>query len=200
MTHKEGPDPPKKRVPTNLEPIFRKLRSLDDKLLRLELHTEFLGKYRANKATPKGLSVNIQPSFGRTDTGFMNQWKRTCERCSSDLLDLTIDQLGVELETTKVLRVSADSSLASTATSDEGIIVRTVLKELRERRTEQLLKTKKAKFEALLDPKNQTGKKDPKTKKQHAKTLGSKRRGGNKAGGKKSGVLKDLLSQLANFL
>ena len=48
ITEKEGPAAPKKRVPTHLEPVFRKLRSLDDKLLRLELHTEFLGKYRAN--------------------------------------------------------------------------------------------------------------------------------------------------------
>ena len=38
-----------------LETVFRKLRSLDDKILRLALHTEFLGKYRINKRTPRVL-------------------------------------------------------------------------------------------------------------------------------------------------
>ena len=197
---KDGPSVPVKRVPIHLESIFRKLRSIDDKLLRLELHSDFLGQYRSNDRTPRGLSVRIQPSFGRTDSAFLNQWKRVCEHCSTDLLDLTIGRLSVELEANKVLRATADASLSATASSVDGVTVRTVLEELKTRRREQLKKTKTAKFETLEEvPKNLKDKKNTKNIKGKPTPPQQRRKGGKPGSKKPLGALLQQLAELAGL-
>lgn len=141
-----------RRIPIHLESIFRKIRNLDDKLLRFELHNEYLIKYAENKIIPKGLKINVRPSFGREDPAFMNIWTNTVAECSLKLLELTLGQLNNLIETTKIKRVSADSSLTSTASISDALETRKFLSELKERRQTNLRKLKSDKLDKILNP------------------------------------------------
>lgn len=157
-----------KRVPENLETLFRRLRSAREKQVRFQYHAKYLTKYLEEGRVPKGLTPNIKPSIGTLDTTFSARWDGILKECAVRLTEASRDHCQatlIELEP----EINALTSQLRASTEGEATIE--FVNELVERRTVNLSTKKEKKFSAdktsTRSKKWQTRQKTAKPSKRH---------------------------------
>jgi hypothetical protein len=166
----EGQKTREKNVPPHLEKAFKTCRGIFEKNARFQAHLDFLNKYLEEDRIPKGLSINIRPSFGAKDDTFVQQWNHKLTSASKELLTLTITRLEGEVQELLVKGTTAKNILYDLAESkEEGDKVLAFIKTLVDKRLTTLTKIKQNKFDA-----DRKGTKRPKQAKWRQKQGGGK--------------------------
>ena len=73
--------------------LFKRMAKLRDKLLRFELHFEYMSKYHEEDRLPKGLRIIKDPYFGEPLEDFDKQWYDVLQAASKRLLEITVRKL-----------------------------------------------------------------------------------------------------------
>ena len=68
-----------------------KLERNEDRKIRFESHKAFLTKCLIENVVPTGLKVYVEPSIGNNDDVFLKTFFEIQEKCSRDLMQLTIE-------------------------------------------------------------------------------------------------------------
>ena len=148
---------PKKIVPKRLEEIFKSLRKDLEKAGRYKQHLEYLNQYLAKNKTPKGLTCQIKPSFGKNDADFVQKWNKAASEVSLKFLQLSIDKLTQECEALLIKAQAAQEQLYTSAENqEEGDSILTFVTTLVSRRLEALKKQKQAKLDADIQGRKRT--------------------------------------------
>ncbi|OCT86794.1 hypothetical protein XELAEV_18020483mg [Xenopus laevis] len=75
--------------------ILRKLEQLKRRDTAWALHSSSLAEYARAQRIPRGLRVTLKPALFRDDEDFKQKWRGILNRCSLDLIALTIQQLHI---------------------------------------------------------------------------------------------------------
>lgn len=78
--------------------IKKQFESLKRKAVQYSLHTTTLIEYLKTKRIPRGLRLNLKPSFCREDKDFCNKWFAILNKCSLDLITLTVQGIQNQIE------------------------------------------------------------------------------------------------------
>ena len=81
-------------ITLNIEEISKsawKIFNLQDKLLRHDLHIEYLDKYLEEDIIPKGLTIFKKPAI-KSSSSFMEKWNKVLHNASKDLMKLLIQE------------------------------------------------------------------------------------------------------------
>ncbi|OCT98660.1 hypothetical protein XELAEV_18010896mg [Xenopus laevis] len=84
---------------TNVRDVKRELLNLQKKEIGLNLHITSLAQYVRNKRIPRGLRVDLKPNLCADDPVLKQRWQEICNKCSLDLIVLTIERLQVKVST-----------------------------------------------------------------------------------------------------
>eukprot|EP00079_Xenopus_tropicalis_P037166 XP_017950937.1 PREDICTED: uncharacterized protein LOC108648043 [Xenopus tropicalis] len=85
-------DLPVASAPTDME-ILRKLEQLKRRNISWALHASALAEYVKAQRIPRGLRIMLQPALFKDDQEFVAKWRGILNRCSLDLITLTMQQL-----------------------------------------------------------------------------------------------------------
>ena len=148
--------------------LFRRMAKTKDKLLRFELHLEYMTKYQEADVLPKGLRIIKEPYFGEPLEDFDDQWKEVLTAASKRLLDITIEKL--KFLTANLTQAWADlESDLDTLEAPEHIKIAMIEKVLgwAARKEPKLRETKNAKWERDLKYKPTSMKRGPPSHQDH---------------------------------
>ncbi|OCT65908.1 hypothetical protein XELAEV_18042161mg [Xenopus laevis] len=82
--------------PTSSEAeIFRKLEQLKRRDISWALNSSSLAEYAKAQRIPRGLRITLKPALFKDDQAFTAKWQGILNRCSLDLIALTVQQLQV---------------------------------------------------------------------------------------------------------
>ncbi|XP_041419490.1 uncharacterized protein LOC121400672 [Xenopus laevis] len=73
--------------------VLRKLENLKRREISWALHMSSLAEYAKAQRIPRGLRVMLQPALFKDNQEFLQKWQGILNRCSLDLITLTIQQL-----------------------------------------------------------------------------------------------------------
>ncbi|XP_041433522.1 uncharacterized protein LOC121398378 [Xenopus laevis] len=73
--------------------VVRKLEQLKRRETAWALHLASLAEYAKAHRIPRGLRITLQPALFRDNSEFLQKWRGILNRCSLDLITLTIQQL-----------------------------------------------------------------------------------------------------------
>ncbi|OCT94524.1 hypothetical protein XELAEV_18012197mg, partial [Xenopus laevis] len=73
--------------------IYRKLEQLKRREVAWSLHASSLAEYARAQRIPRGLRITLKPALFRDNQDFNTKWRGILNRCSLDLIALTIQQL-----------------------------------------------------------------------------------------------------------
>ncbi|CAJ0944642.1 unnamed protein product [Ranitomeya imitator] len=97
-------------------------RDLERELRRktaLELHYVTLAEYHKVKRIPRGLRVSLRPTLFQDKPDFCQKFESILNKCSMDIIILTIEYLHKELSTIEEQITSIQQQLSSTLTTDK---------------------------------------------------------------------------------
>ncbi|OCT74316.1 hypothetical protein XELAEV_18033281mg [Xenopus laevis] len=77
--------------------LTQRLEFLSKKEVNLQLHSDTLIEYLKVKRIPRGLRLGIKPTICKEDQSFCKNWDRILNKCSLDLMTLTIEGIQVKL-------------------------------------------------------------------------------------------------------
>ncbi|CAH2300550.1 Hypothetical predicted protein [Pelobates cultripes] len=80
--------------------LYKRFEYLQRKEINYQLHVETLVEYLRVKRIPRGRRLGIKPSFWQYKPKFEENWQRILNKCSLDLIALTIE--GLEEDLTKL--------------------------------------------------------------------------------------------------
>lgn len=92
-----------KVIPEHLETLFRETYKHNDKRMRFKLHHDTLKKYIELDLIPKGLRLQLSPSYGHDDPEFVTQWNNILHQCSLRILDLLVEHCSKKVNFTDTL-------------------------------------------------------------------------------------------------
>ncbi|CAJ0956744.1 unnamed protein product [Ranitomeya imitator] len=85
----------------------------------LELHGATLTEYLKAQRIPRGLRVSLRPTLFSNSTEFCTKFELVLNKCSFDLMVLTLEHLHKEISTTQEQIKNLESQLSSTISVDE---------------------------------------------------------------------------------
>ncbi|KAM4053665.1 translation machinery-associated protein 16 isoform 1-T2 [Anomaloglossus baeobatrachus] len=88
-------------------------------LLNLELHCATITEYLRVKRIPRGLRVNLRPTIFSDNKEFCTVFEQILNKCSLDLMTLTLEYLHKSIDSTKEKVTSVETQLESTLPSEE---------------------------------------------------------------------------------
>ncbi|CAH2219324.1 Hypothetical predicted protein [Pelobates cultripes] len=97
---------------TDQTSLYRRIEYLEKKLINYQLHSETLVEYLRVKRIPRGLRLNIRPSFCKSNQEFCRNWYKVLNKCSLDLITLTVEGLQQELSEFEKLLSDTKQKLA----------------------------------------------------------------------------------------
>ncbi|OCT74487.1 hypothetical protein XELAEV_18033466mg [Xenopus laevis] len=74
---------------------LKKLEQLKRREVSWTLHTASLAEYAKAHRIPRGLRIKLQPALFKDNTEFLQKWRGILNRCSLDLITLTVQQLQI---------------------------------------------------------------------------------------------------------
>lgn len=77
-------------------PSIRQLEYFMRKEVNYRLHTVTLAEYFRAKRIPRGLRILLKPTLCRENPNFLNKWRCILNKCSLDLVLLTVEELQKE--------------------------------------------------------------------------------------------------------
>lgn len=99
--------------------IKRQFENLKKKQIQYNLHTLTLIEYLKTKRIPRGLRLNIRPTFCREDKNFCERWFQVLNKCSLDLIALTIEGIQSHLTTLDKSILDTEAKLKETLNPTE---------------------------------------------------------------------------------
>ncbi|XP_041420374.1 uncharacterized protein LOC121394195 [Xenopus laevis] len=127
--------------------LARELYSFQKNEVTINLHISTLAQYVKARFIPRGLRVNLQPNLCADDSVLTKRWEEICNKCSLDLMVLTIERLQEKVKSVR-LKVA---DLKEKVTAKEGTeVTKNILAEhadLLLRHREKLVERKQRKFE-----------------------------------------------------
>lgn len=95
------------------------LKKLQEQETRLYLHAVTLSDYLRMKKIPRGLRITKKPMYGKDDASFCDRWCEVLNKCSLDLMALTIQETSRQLQTTREEIQSCKQSMTENITDEE---------------------------------------------------------------------------------
>ncbi|OCT70043.1 hypothetical protein XELAEV_18036966mg, partial [Xenopus laevis] len=96
---------------------IRELEKLKRREVTWLLHSSTLTEYAKVQRIPRGLRVYLKPVLFREDREFLSKWRGILNRCSLDLITLTIQQLNAGLKDVRQQIHAAEESIKLKETS-----------------------------------------------------------------------------------
>ncbi|OCT78085.1 hypothetical protein XELAEV_18029187mg [Xenopus laevis] len=123
---------------------LRKLEQLKRREVSWAMHTASLAEYAKAHRIPRGLRIMLQPALFKDNTEFLQKWRGILNRCSLDLITLTVQQLQTGTRELKQQLHTAEDEFKTYVEADN-----TQLKELEakmEKLQQEILQLKLRKF------------------------------------------------------
>ena len=103
--------------------LFRQLRNAQEKLMRYQLHHEYLSKYERAQMVPRGLTIKCPPYFAFTNPDIHRMWFEVLRLSSIRLLQVTIMNIGAKVDLLHVQWVNVITSIENNPTIADNIKV-----------------------------------------------------------------------------
>ncbi|XP_041430807.1 uncharacterized protein LOC121397685 [Xenopus laevis] len=127
--------------------VTKELYFQQKKELSLNLHLMSLAQYVKARRIPRGLRVPIQPNLCAEDPVLIRRWQEICNKCSRDLMTLTIERLHEKVSVIrKNVSVLKDKVVSSKGAEQAEAILREQAETLQKQR-DAITARKAAKFE-----------------------------------------------------
>lgn len=134
-------------IPDNVLPSFRSMIKLRDKQLRFGLHRETLSKYIQEDLVPRGLKLNLSPSFGKDNKQFMEKWTKIIHNTSIELMNLIVELCDTKVNSNvpmiEKLNVDIQHSVSNTDTFEK---INTKIDNIITKRKNRIIIVKEKKF------------------------------------------------------
>ncbi|CAJ0937340.1 unnamed protein product [Ranitomeya imitator] len=124
----------------------RDLERESRRAVSLELHIITIAEYLRVQRIPRGLRVPLQPTFFREDKDYCTKFEHILNKCSADLMTLTLSYLQKNLEMVNAQINAIESQLTSTLPQEEFQELKTKNQELLRSHRLELEKRKRSKF------------------------------------------------------
>lgn len=108
-------------------PTTKQLEYIRKKEINYHLHAVTLAEYFRAKRIPRGLRILLKPTLCRDNPDFITKWRCILNKCSLDLVLLTVEELQKELTKIHTEAEELTNRLKSTLTNDE---IKTMLGDL----------------------------------------------------------------------
>ena len=132
------------------------IKNLQRKLIKAELHSDFLQKYKNNGVIPPGLRLKKQAQIKSLRGKFSKLWKNSLDSTSHVLIDLLISQHNTDVKTIKEQLETTKSNLKSfNDITDNEQLVTCWLRNDKNSYYRYLYKQKEKKFNSHLKGKTQ---------------------------------------------
>lgn len=125
----------------------QRLETLRKKEVTLQLHSSTLAEYIKNKRIPRGLRTSLTPNLLADDHEFVKNWYGLCNQFSIDLMFLTVKHLQERLKTVKEEIENIESDLKNSSPIEKFNEIVGTIAESTSKLRENILKTKKRKFD-----------------------------------------------------
>ncbi|OCT98604.1 hypothetical protein XELAEV_18010839mg [Xenopus laevis] len=127
--------------------IKRELLSLQKKEISYNLHVISLAQYARSKRIPRGLCQDIKPNLCADDPLLIQRWQEICNKCSLDLIILTVERLQARLQTVRQRIVELKELIMRDKGAELAAAIFQDHEEQLRRHTENVAECKKAKFQ-----------------------------------------------------
>ncbi|OCT55748.1 hypothetical protein XELAEV_18004376mg [Xenopus laevis] len=87
---------------TDKNALTQRLEFLTKKETSLQLHSDTLIEYLKVKRIPRGLRLGIKPTLCKEDPAFCRNWDRILNKCSLDLMTLTVEGIQSKLSKLRI--------------------------------------------------------------------------------------------------
>ncbi|CAJ0964212.1 unnamed protein product [Ranitomeya imitator] len=124
----------------------RDLERESRRAVNLELHIITIAEYLRVQRIPRGLRVPLQPTFFREDKDYCTKFEHILNKCSADLMTLTLSYLQKNLETVNAQINAIETQLTSTLPQEEFQELKTKNQEILRSHRSELEKRKRSKF------------------------------------------------------
>lgn len=112
--------------------LTRDLEDLKKRDTRLLWHSITLSEYWRVKRIPRGLRLKKIPSFGLDDPEFMQKWEKILNKCSLDLMLLTIEKTKMEREKTSTAIQQTEEKIKTQTNGDAEAILNKINSDLKQ--------------------------------------------------------------------
>ncbi|CAJ0915856.1 unnamed protein product [Ranitomeya imitator] len=133
------------QIPTQ-ELKNRDLERESRRAINLEIHIITLAEYLRVQRIPRGLRVPLQPTFFREDKEYCTKFEHILNKCSADLMTLTLSYLQKNLDTVNAQVNAIESQLSSTMPQEEFQELKKKNQELLQSHRSEVEKRKRSKF------------------------------------------------------
>ncbi|XP_041425652.1 uncharacterized protein LOC121395651 [Xenopus laevis] len=127
--------------------LAKDLLYVQRKETHITLHVSTLAEYIKLRRIPRGLRLDIRPNLCANDKVLQQKWFEICNKCSIDLMVLTVERLTIKLQETRLaideLKTKALEELGSQKLTEILVEHNHTLSKLRE----SIKERKRAKFE-----------------------------------------------------
>ncbi|CAJ0917147.1 unnamed protein product [Ranitomeya imitator] len=124
----------------------RDLERETKRVINLELHTITIAEYLRVQLIPMGLQVPLQPTFFKDDKEYCSKFEHILNKCSFDLMTLTLAHLQKNLDTVNTQISTIENQLASTLMQEEFQAFKAKNPETLQVHWQELEKKKRSKF------------------------------------------------------
>ncbi|CAH2301073.1 Hypothetical predicted protein [Pelobates cultripes] len=105
---------------TDQTTLYRRVEYLENKLVNYQLHSETLVEYLRVKRIPRGLRLNIRPNFCKACKDFCVNWYKILNKCSLDLIALTVE--GLQQDLVEIEGLLSDTKKKLFETGEKAVI------------------------------------------------------------------------------
>ena len=133
----------------NKEQTALKLNRLKEKAARYESHKDFLSQCVAEKLVPKGLKLELEPTFGNHDQEFLDNWFSKLNEFSLILMDHIVSYCGKTLEKTNNDISATETALKNAMEQEEFTRIQRAIETNAEATKRQLKQRKFKKYNTL---------------------------------------------------
>ncbi|XP_040285854.1 uncharacterized protein LOC120999044 [Bufo bufo] len=124
----------------------RDLERESRRLLNYELHCVTLAEYLKVQRIPRGLRIRTRPTFFKDDAEFCNKFERILNKCSFDLIALTLSYLQEAITKTKGEIKTIEEQLTAVLPADEFQQLHTKIESSLQNHKKEVESTKRNKF------------------------------------------------------
>ncbi|XP_041439423.1 uncharacterized protein cd86.S isoform X2 [Xenopus laevis] len=125
----------------------KELGNLKRKELHIQLHLSTLAEYIKVKRIPRGLRLDIRPNLCNEDPLLQQRWYEICNKCSLDLMLLTVERLSAQLQELQLTICKVREKLTAEKGASHTERVLTELNEPLSKLRETIVTRKRRKFD-----------------------------------------------------
>ncbi|XP_041436377.1 uncharacterized protein LOC121402944 [Xenopus laevis] len=126
--------------------VAKELLNLQKKEIHTSLHVSTLAEYIKTKRIPRGLRLDIKPNLCAEDQLLQQRWLEICNKCSIDLMVLTVERLTVKLHEIRTAITASTAKLTEERGAEQCNKILSDHKDILERLRSSITDRKRAKF------------------------------------------------------